>query len=240
MKKALLIGTAVTALMGGSALAADLPLKAPPQADFFSWTGCYLGGHAGWAWQRDRLHEVTKATGATSPFNPTNAAEPDGVKLGGQLGCNWQWGGPWVFGIEGDAELADVNGTANYANTGFPPDFYKAHTDFQASVRGRLGYAVNRSLFYITGGVAWADVKHTYVVGATPRVNESFSSTQTGWTVGGGWEYALANNWIGRVEYRYADFGDVTNLPVVTFSSFSETHKLTEHAVRVGLSYKFW
>jgi outer membrane immunogenic protein len=241
--KRILLGTTMFAglLVAGTAQAADLgrPVyKAPPPA-YFSWSGCYIGADAGFAWQRDRLHETVRGTNVTSNFSPVDAAKPDGAKLGGYLGCNWQWGGPWVVGIEGDAEFADVGGRANYINTGTPPDFYRAHTDFQGSVRARLGYAVDRSLFYITGGGAWADVKHTYVVGAVPTINESFTKTMGGWTIGAGWEYALAANWIGRVEYRYADFGSVTNLPAVTFTGFTEHHKVTENAIRAGLAYKF-
>jgi outer membrane immunogenic protein len=227
-----------------AAQAADMPVKAPyykapPPPAAYNWSGCYLGAQAGYAWQRDRLHETTTATGLPSGFEPASPAKPDGFKGGGFLGCNWQGASPLVLGLEGDAEYADLKGSADYSFTGTPPDSYESRTRFQASIRARVGFAVDRALFYATAGVAFADIKHTYIDNPPPVVVESFSTTQTGWTAGGGVEYALSQNWIARVEYRYADFGHVTNVPVATFIGFTERHSITENAVRAGVSYKF-
>jgi outer membrane immunogenic protein len=233
--------TLASLLLVGSAAAADMrmPVKAPPPAPApvaYNWSGCYLGGQVGWARQRDRLTETFE--GVVTDETPLTAAKPDGFKGGGHVGCNWQWGGPWVFGLEGDAEYADLKARLNYFEE---IDYYETRTRFQASFRGRLGVAFDRSLLYVTGGVAWANVKHTYVGFDAFLVptSESHSKTLTGWTVGAGWEYAFGNNWSGRVEYRYADFGDVTHITVAAFAGGNERHSITEHAVRVGLSYKF-
>jgi outer membrane immunogenic protein len=226
-------------MMLSAAHAADIPrpvYKAPVSAPApFSWSGCYLGGQVGWAWQRDRNTEFFN--GAVSIFTPLEAADADGVKAGGLLGCNWQ-SGQFVFGIEADAEYADLDGHADFANSGTPPDAYDVRTDFQGSVRGRVGYAWDRNLIYVTGGVAWANISHIYFQNFPPTFQE-IDRTRTGWTVGGGWEYAFTNNWIGRIEYRYADFGTITNVATIYAAGFSEEHETTEHAVRLAVSYKF-
>lgn len=222
--------------------AADIPVKAPiykaPVVSVYNWTGCYVGAEVGYAWERDRLTETVRATGALSPFTPRSAAKPDGAKGGGYLGCNWQGSGAWVFGLEADAEAAGLRGRADY-NTPPPADFYISRTRFQGSVRGRIGYAVDHVLFYATGGIAVANISEFYAVGAVPALNETFRKSRSGWTAGAGFDYAFGNNWIGRLEYRYANFGTITDLPVVTFPAFTERHKITESAIRLGLAYRF-
>jgi outer membrane immunogenic protein len=242
MRQLRLVGAAVIALTASSALAADLAVapvyKAgpPPRALVYNWTGCYVGAQVGYAWQRDRDNETFTANGGGSPFSPapTNIAQPDGVKAGGYTGCNWQTDNPLVLGIEGDAEYANLKGSATFPNT---PDFYESRTNFQASLRGRIGYAVDRALLYATGGLAWANIKERDIAGTTGLTNE-ISTTRTGWTVGAGLEYAFGDRWLGRVEYRYSDFGTLQYQPAV-FPRFTENHRVTENAIRVGLSYKF-
>jgi outer membrane immunogenic protein len=225
------------------ASAADLPVKAPPRAPAivaYGWSGCYIGAQVGYAWVRDKDTETVTATGAPSAFSPVDSADPSGFKAGGMLGCNWQWSGPFVVGLEGDGEWADIDGGAvTFPGSGPPDDFYEARIRWQASARARLGYAFDRTLLYVTGGAAFANIKHIYTQAPAGPVQE-FSHTRTGWTVGAGVEHAFAPNWTARVEYRYADFGDTTNIPTVAFPGFTETHETTEHAVRVGLAYKFW
>ena len=230
---------AAAIVFGGvhAASAADMAVKARPMVapPVFSWTGCYIGGDVGYAWARDRDSEITTATGAASPFSPASAASVNGPKLGGYLGCNYQMS-QFVIGLEGDGEWADLKGSANFV-TPAPPDFYTTTIRWQASARGRLGYAFDRALLYVTGGAAFAHVNERDQVGVTGAFTDH-ATTRTGWTVGGGVDYAFTNNWIGRVEYRYADFGTFSYVPAV-FPAFTENHKITEHAVRVGLAYKF-
>jgi outer membrane immunogenic protein len=242
MKKLLLASAAFIAMgMSVPASAADMPVKAvykAPPPVYFSWSGCYLGGDVGIGWGRDRDSEVVRATGATSPFNPPNEANLSGGKFGGYLGCNMQFAGAWVIGIEADGEFANLRGSTTF-NTPAPQDNYEARIRSEGSLRGRFGYGFDRVLFYVTAGGAIANVRQFYAVGANPAINETFSNSRTGWTAGLGLEYAITNNLIGRVEYRYADFGTATNLPVVTFPNFTEQHRVTENVVRFGLSYKF-
>jgi outer membrane immunogenic protein len=242
MKKLLLIAAA--AFLAAPALAADLPIRAPVKAPAvvapvgFSWTGCYLGAQIGYAWQRDSNSETQIGVG---PGDPTSGpAKPDGIKAGGYAGCNWQTG-QWVIGLEGDGEWTNLKGSVTYPGTGtLIDDYIETRTRWQASLRPRVGIAFDRSLFYATGGVAFANVEHTYVCPECSAPNsDTFKDTLIGWTVGAGLDYAITNNWIARVEYRYADFGKVTNTPVNAWSGYSEEQSITEHAIRGGIAYKW-
>src|ERR1700687_5938814 len=93
--------------------------------------------------------EVTTTTGLPSGFTPASAATPTGFKGGGYLGCNYQ-AGALVFGVEGDVEGANVKGSTPFTNTGTPADFYETTINSQSSIRGRMGYAVDRALLYVT------------------------------------------------------------------------------------------
>jgi outer membrane immunogenic protein len=229
---------AVGLLAGTPVLAADMALKAPPPPPVWNWSGCYLGGDVGYGWQRDKDNETVPATGAPTGFSP-NATYPNGVIGGGYLGCNWQPSGPWVIGLEGDLEGANIaNATGVYAPSA---DFYRSNTQFQASIRGRVGWAFGRGLLYGTGGAAFASIRDQYT-GLEPNgFTTNITDSRVGWTAGVGWEYAFTGNWIGRIEYRHSDFGSATN--GVTFcatcGAANETHATTEDAVRVGISYKF-
>lgn len=248
MKKLLLSAAAMGVLIATPALAADLArpapapyYKAPPAPTIFSWSGCYIGADVGGGFLRDEDRETFRATGAPSPFSPypTNVSSPEGVKAGGFVGCNYQFAGGFVLGAEGDAEWANIKGgTADFVGTGLPPDYYNTNIDFQASARGRIGYAFDRMLVYATGGAAWAHITEHDVVGAT-GASLNTSTTQPGWTVGGGLEYAFTDNLIARVEYRYSDFGTLSYSAAPVFPLFTENHKVTENAVRLGISYKF-
>lgn len=233
---------AIAAMLATPAMAADLALKAPPPpVPVFSWTGCHVGADVGASWIADQDSETVTATGAASPFSPypTNTSAPSGVTAGGYAGCDYQFAGGFVIGAEGDAEWANIRGgRGNYINTGVPPDYYSTSSNSDASVRGRLGYGFNRALVYATGGAAWAQITEFDAVDATGPTQNS-STTRPGWTVGGGVEYAFLDNLVARIEYRYSDFGTFSYVPTVTFPSFTENHRITQNAVRVGLSYKF-
>ncbi|KYG97656.1 outer membrane protein [Bradyrhizobium sp. DOA1] len=224
---ALVLGTA-----GASAadMAARPYTKAPaPVAAVYNWTGFYIGAQVGYAWGDNGTREFDPAgvpTGLVQGFNA------NGVVGGGHVGYNWQFG-QFVFGLEGDIEGADVNGGYRLGNLN-GTDF---RIDAQASIRGRLGVAFNNSLLYVTGGAAWADMDHTYVLANT--LFETVSTTRTGWTVGAGWEYGFTPNWSARVEYRYTDFGNFRNTSVVAFPGFSYEHDPVFHTVRAGVSYRF-
>jgi outer membrane immunogenic protein len=247
MRKAVFGFVAIGALVATPALAADLARRAPtptpyykaPPPQAFSWTGCYVGADVGGGWVKDKDTQTLTGTATVSQFSPTTTANSAGVMAGGYVGCDYQFANGIVVGALGDGQWADIRGgSANYPNI-FPPSLYQSKVNFEASARGRVGYAFDRVLVYATGGAAWARANEHYVIiggGFTDT-----SKTQPGWTVGGGVDYAFTNNLIGRVEYRYSDFGTFSSNVFMTAAGqgFTENHKLTENQVTAGLHYKF-
>jgi len=259
MKRILL--TAALISVAAPAIAADLPVKARPMvpvAPAFSWTGCYIGGNVGGKWGQS-TDSVTVApagigAGGTVAFAQDRSSSFMG---GGQLGCNIQTG-PWVFGLEGDVDWQRLRFSRTIgATTVFPfvaGDSFDMRSDWQASVRGRLGYAWDRWMIYATGGAAFTNVNvgtNFIAIGVFPATVVSDSKTLTGWTVGGGMDYAITNNWIAGIEGRYSNYGTTTfnaglvatvnTAPgVFTFAPATQSMKLETFEVMGRLSYKFF
>src|SRR5215831_13399335 len=240
------IATLLTVCIGISAAqnasAADMSVKAPVYAPAtaapWNWTGFYLGGHIGAA------------------LASTNIADPFGVPIygdtvrspgfigGGQIGFNYQQGAI-VFGFEADASWVDsdgtntcfaVSGTTASSNCRVRPDLY-------ATVSGRLGYAVDRSLFYVKGGAAWTRGTVDMFVNNNPSgvFTSSSSFVTPGWTVGAGLEYALASAWSVKLEYDYLSFrGRDVATPANPFFD-APTTTISQHVqqVKLGLNYRF-
>jgi outer membrane immunogenic protein len=240
MKKFLIAGIAAAAFCGAPALAADMPTKAPIYKavnPVFNWSGCYLGADIGYARQRDKDDAFLASTG--EPLGFFASTDPRGIKGGGYLGCNWQSASNWIIGLEGDAEAANIKHSFEVFKGVAPVTFYEPHTRFQGSVRGRIGYAVDHSLLYVTGGVAFADFINRYI-NTSVISSQDASSTRAGWTLGAGLDYAITNNLIGRIEYRYSDFGKHTDNGISFGGSLvNERHYTKEDAIRVGIAYKF-
>jgi outer membrane immunogenic protein len=246
MRRQILLASvgAIAIAIAGSAVAADLrppPVYLPPPP-IFSWTGLYMGGQIGYAWGSDPINEVDQ-TGATAPafFN----IQPNGVIGGAHVGYNLQIA-QWVAGLEGTVDGSSLSGTASDVQpTGGVA--MSVRTEVQGSIRARVGVAFDRVLIYGTGGVAFAGFDDNYSgAGPTFSLNEQDSKTRTGWTVGGGIDYAVTNNWSIGVEYRYSDFGRSTDYPsiagaggVITDGNVFFTHHLTESQVQAIFSYKF-
>ncbi|MBS9720611.1 porin family protein [Tianweitania sp. BSSL-BM11] len=205
--------TAAATLFASSAFAADIITDYQPTVPVavetaYDWSGVYLGVQGGYVW-----------TSVDLPGG-FGSEDFDGAALGGLFGWNFQQGNV-VFGVEGD-----VSYTWNENDYGVGIGSVEIGTDWQGSVRGRLGYAFDRTLVYATGGLA---ITNAYIDGL--GIDES--ETLTGWTVGGGVEHAFTNNWTARVEYRYSDYGSED------FGLGLGDFDIDEHTVRAGLSYKF-
>jgi outer membrane immunogenic protein len=215
----------------GGALAADLPVKAPPLAPVvvYNWTSCYVGANGGWKGGRFRENAATPAGVATVPgFAPTPFAadyvdlgslNADSGAVGGQIGCRWQTASQWVFGIEGDFDWTDLHGTVTERTFGtgnsvfIPGDFYDNRARWESSVRGIAGRAFDKWLLYATGGLAITEVKMTGNYIATTVLGIPFpasagSDTKTlyGFTVGAGVAYAFAPSWDVGGEYCYSQY----------------------------------
>jgi len=233
--KRILIAGALALAAGGQALAADLPQPAPPPprapatyvpvpAPVFTWTGIYVGINGGYAFGTSSWNEPGFIGGPTGNFST------DGFLVGGTLGGNYQWG-QFVLGIEGDGDWTNLNGTTTTACFAG----CETKSDWLATVRCRAGYAFDRVLVYGTGGAAFGNLQAAYA--ALPFS----SSTQTGWTAGGGVEFALTPNLTAKVEYLYVDLGSQSCAVGNCSNSGNPTIvSLTENVVRAGINYKFW
>jgi outer membrane immunogenic protein len=234
MIRKLLVSAATLAIMTGGALAADLPnVKGPPvftpPPPVFSWTGLYIGGQLGYGWGHDHTIESVTATGVPDGFyQPFTTG---GIAGGGHIGYDYQVS-QFVFGVEGD-----VNGLDNEGGYTLPNgNGTRSREDVEGAILGRAGIAFDRVLIYATGGGSYADFDHTYF---TPLIAESFNTGRFGWTVGGGIEYAVTNEWSIFAEYRYSEYGPFSHNSVVAFPGFTYTHHPEENLAQAGFSYKF-
>jgi outer membrane immunogenic protein len=245
MLRRILLASAGAVAIAGSAVAADLPSRAPPPIylppPVFTWTGLYLGGQIGYSWASDPA-DVVFFTPPPPPEDPFLNLQ--GVIGGAHVGYNLQIN-QWVVGLEGSVDGTGLSSSAFDPGSGLTVG---ARSDVQGSIRARAGFAFDRVLLYATGGVAFAGINDHYtdvsgLVTGVPGTAEGISRTRAGWTVGGGLEYAVTNNWLIGVEYRYSDFGHYTDVPFAAFipaeTTLSVQHHLTENQVQARLSYKF-
>jgi outer membrane immunogenic protein len=233
MKKIILAGA--LALIAAPALAADLPRRSAAAAPapiyaapVFTWTGFYVGAQAGYGWGKDKYR-------VSLPSVATFKVSPDGVLGGVHAGYNWQ-SGSFVYGVEGDIEYA--NQRDKFSNSVFGAALaYKSNIGMSGSLRLRAGYAIDRTLLYVTAGLAGADIEQS--VTTTAGVKTKNSGFEYGWTAGVGAEYAFTQNWSARLEYRYTDFGTSKWSGTVLSTASRAKFDTTDQTVRVGLSYRF-
>jgi outer membrane immunogenic protein len=218
MKKFLLTSASVLAIGVVSASAADLPRReampvksAVYVSPLYNWTGFYVGINGGGGWGRSEF---------SAPISSGSFGTSGGL-VGGTLGYNYQMGQA-VFGIEGDLDWSSIGG-----NTPCGVTSCEVRNNWLSTVRGRLGYAVDRFMPYVTGGVAFGDVK-TSVAGIGDT-----RTTKTGWTLGGGIEAAIAGPWTAKAEYLYVDLGDTGTIVPGASANFHT------NIVRAGLNYRF-
>jgi outer membrane immunogenic protein len=219
--------------------AADIRSPAPPPPVVkapayvpaaFTWAGFYLGGNVGWGWSNGSGRVTSDGTGPLPVGTGPVSGDGDGFAGGVQAGYNWQTG-PLVYGLETDFQLSDGKGpfSGNVAGTPFSGT---AKNEWFGTIRGRVGYAVDRWLVYVTGGAAYSHNKISGTAGGTP-----FSASKTGWTwtLGGGVETAVWQNWSVKAEYLYlGEPNEVPRIPGTRLSGTTDTH-----LVRVGLNYRF-
>jgi outer membrane immunogenic protein len=211
---------AIVAAQG--AVAADLSLaplyKAPPAvvSPAYNWSGFYLGVNGGGGWGDSRWQGIGR----------TNLS---GGQVGGTAGYNWQFGGT-VIGLEGDIDWSGLNGTQNSA---FCPGGSCSTSDsWLGTVRGRVGYAFDRFMPYITGGLAVGDIQ-----AAAPGLPGG-TGTNAGWTVGGGLEFALPGSWTAKAEYLHVDLG-AFNCGTGCGGLPNQNVSLHQDIVRAGVNYHF-
>jgi outer membrane immunogenic protein len=240
------------------ASAADMPAKslyvaAPPE---FSWSGFYVGVHAGYNWGSNKWASggvVEDPTFFVTPMTP----KTDGVLGGVQAGANYQIAS-WVVGMEADWAYLGRRGSSDgtLLQNGAPAfggfnitTTATSNINWLAQFTGRAGYALDRTLFYVKGGVAAGGTTDNFTVTQVQPGLSSFidfgtkNSTLVGWTAGGGIEHFFSPNWSAKIEYNYVDLGStlenfnfVSAPGTLTFRENIE-HKL--QIVKVGANYKF-
>jgi outer membrane immunogenic protein len=240
-------------LLCGQALAADLPMPAPPPrapaayipiAPPFSWSGIYVGGNLGAAWNRGTVSDAAN-TGFTLPSN--NAV----FTGGGQIGANYQFGAA-VVGVEGMFDwLANQNNASagilvpNGTPGGFDTVNVVSQNRWLTTATAKAGFAADHWLFYAKGGWAWVGNSNFTVNDLT--TGQTFSSgnghSNNGWTVGGGIEWAFAGPWSARVEYDYVrlssnSFTVPATSPVLPNDVFTTANRNIQ-MVLFGVNYRF-
>jgi outer membrane immunogenic protein len=247
------------ALLAAPSMAADLAVtapvyKAPPPVYFYSWTGCYVGGNGGGMWvQKDFTLTGSPPVplGLPVPGLPSLVGLPVPIGFGGhdvnsgvagvQVGCNYQFAGGWVIGIQGDFDWA--NATGSHIDPVINITTVSSSTKSLASVTGRIGYAWDRFLGYVKGGGAWERDDYSWINTTFGTFAFTGSETRGGWTVGVGGEYAFLDWLTGFFEFDYYDFGTrnvsmtgaVIGVPNTVFFNIHEKKSV----VKAGLNFKF-
>jgi outer membrane immunogenic protein len=248
-KLMLSIAVAISTILSiGAASAADLPMKAMPYAApvrVFSWTGCYVGVHAG----AGVMHDTWTGENGS------------GGLAGGQLGCNYQ-DGNWVFGVEGEGYWSGIKSTFADSNPSFTLQglpFTNQDTDTtknknDLSIAARAGIAFDRTLVYGKAGWVWGqfDFFETRTSSCCSLTDGPFlettsaSDTLNGLLLGVGIEHAITNNWTVKLEYNYLKYGSkelsftgCNNDSTPACATFTNTYHADKQIFKVGANYLF-
>jgi outer membrane immunogenic protein len=224
MKRVLLAAISAAVFAAGiqASVAADLgrrpapmPTKAPAYyAPIYNWTGFYVGINGGGGW-------------GDSAWTSTGGFDVSGGMVGGTVGYNYQMN-QWVMGLEGDIDWSNIKGTT----TSGCALGCETRNSWLGTARGRIGYAFDRFLPYVTGGAAFGDIK-----ASTPGFAGG-SATNVGWALGGGMEYAFTDNLSAKVEYLHVDLGDF-NCGISCGALATDNVSFKSDIVRGGLNFKF-
>jgi outer membrane immunogenic protein len=259
MNKYLLAGVSLLAIGIVPAAAADMsaPVKAPPPVytkappppAYFNWNGFYIGINGGYSFGKadTTVTGLSADGGVTQSSVPiTIGVSPKGWLGGGQLGYNWQGAGsPWVFGLETDFQATGETDTGTCTTPTCVPDArVKGAYPYFGTFRGRIGWDPSHWLFYVTGGLAYAEV--TRWINQLGVVSFQENVWRAGWTVGGGIEYAIDSHWSIKGEYLYIDYG-TGNLTIAAsgplgaapLGAVAVSTRWTDNVARGGLNFRF-
>ncbi len=273
MKKLILSGAALAALVASPVLAADLPVKAPimkaPVVAVYNWSGCYFGGYVGGAFNNERVRTQDPLSTTAAPFfyNDGNPGPVAGggfysydldasVIGGGTLGCNWQASGSaFVLGLEAEGGYMSLRRTVidpfslgPLVNFGGDTRDSTRVGDWDAVIAARLGWASDRTLFYVKGGGGFTDIKASVVDTCTIAPCGPATLFATGkksaafWVAGGGIEWAWTNQWSIKAEYLFFGVNETVNACGLASTGFTfcAAHKVDGiHTAKLGLNYHF-
>ena len=193
-----------------------MPYKAPAYVTAYNWTGFYIGAHAGYGWAQFRRLRCARRL----------YRRPARLQLAGQ-------GSPWVFGVEVDSAWADLGRSSTF----FVPAgllSVSSNANYQGSLRGRVGYAFDRTMIYATGGLGWINNEVTVNAAVGPfAVGLNESQMHIGGVVGAGIEHAIAPNWSVKAEYLYAMYGSERYFGAIAGGISGD---IDTHTVKVGLT----
>ncbi|UGV26709.1 porin family protein [Rhodopseudomonas boonkerdii] len=245
LELALLLATFGVAPATAADLSSRILTKAPAVSDpAYSWGGWYAGGQIGGVWAPNNVDSQQTLPSASWP--PSSA----GFNGGGQIGYNHQID-RWLFGIEADASYTGLRRSptvmAPLPAGGAFTATSSIGSDWMATLRPRAGYAIDRTLFYLTGGLALTDLNFasSYADTGGQTATGGFDKTRVGWVAGAGIEHAFTKNWTAKIEYLYADFGKQSlTTPVIAGTGSSngliaQEVDLKTNTVRGGLNYHF-
>jgi iron complex outermembrane receptor protein len=197
-----------------------------------NWTGIYLGINGGFSFGGSNWTDSVTAS-STGNFGTS------GFVFGGTVGANYQVGS-LVFGVEADGDWADSSGFGTFTASSLCAGGCLTTSSWLSTVRGRVGYALDRFLVYGTGGAAFGNVRANF------SNDPVTSSVEAGWTVGAGVEVALARNWSAKAEYLFVNLADgscTTNCAIADASGTpiipNMAVKFNESVVRGGINYRF-
>ena len=230
-------------LVGALVWLMTLTTTAPVAAQSYNWTGFYAGAQAGYARPRDKVRYGGSSIGI--PFDTLDESithTEDSFEVGVQGGYNHQIG--WIVpGIEADLGYLHFNGQ-QVAPVKFDPQ-QETHAvssgGLFGTVTGRLGVAIDRVLLYAKGGFAYTNLRLGVKDNVPPLTTDATERrTYTGWTMGGGIEYALTQNWLIKSEYQFMDFGK-KSISAVASDGVTDTwkHRPSAHIIKLGFNYKF-
>lgn len=216
----------------GAAAASPAPTVAPglfapppayPRVRVYDWTGFYAGINGGGAFGHTDWTLPPNVIGGTADFS--------GGLVGGTLGYNLQTGEPYVLGVEADLDWSGLKATT--AAGCAPTPACELKIPWLATGLLRFGYAFNTFLPFVSGGFALSALN-------ADTVGKPFgltSTTNLGWTAGGGFEYAFLDAWRAKVEYLYVDLNSLSC--DIACGGGPVEFKVKSNVVRAGINYRF-
>jgi outer membrane immunogenic protein len=233
MKK-YIVASALLLLTATGTQAADVVVQEAAPA--FNWSGVYVGAQAGYAWGKSPFRNRTGDHVEGTDY------DPDGFLGGFYVGYNSQLANNVVLGVEADINLANLKRSGrdyiDYTDGSVYEGVSPSSTmKWNGAVRARAGYAYDRFLPYIAGGVSFGEQKFDLIREDSGNAIFSEKNSMTGWNIGAGVEYAATDNLILRAEYRFTDFGSKTHHEL--WGEDTGKIKLRTNDVRIGIAYKF-
>ncbi|EEX58176.1 MULTISPECIES: outer membrane protein, partial [Brucella] len=158
---------------------------------------------------------------------------PNGFIGGLYTGYNFDTGNNFILGLDANVDYNNLKKSRDFITSGNPVQTTgETQLRWSGAVRARAGYAIDRFMPYIAGGVAFGGIKNSLRIGGE---ESSKSKTQTGWTVGAGIDYAATDNVLLRLEYRYTDYGKKN----FGLNDLDTRGSFKTNDIRLGVAYKF-